>query len=101
MKATAGTAFLHNVGTIYCSIEPSGEQQNLQYNLLVCSGTYSFAGEPTGAQSNLLIHGMCRKKKRSPDPGQRLVPALLDDLEVSDLDAADREIWDLELHLRT
>lgn len=35
-----------------------------------------------------------------PYPGQCLVAALLDDLEVSDLDAAHREIRNLEFHLK-
>lgn len=34
-----------------------------------------------------------------PYPGQGLVPALLNDLEVSNLDAAHREVRNLELHL--
>lgn len=35
----------------------------------------------------------------SPNPRQRLVAALLDDLQVSDLDTAHRKVRDLELHL--
>lgn len=48
---------------------------------------------------NTFISPTLQRSVRVPYPGQCLIPALLDDLEVSHLNAAHSEVRDLELDL--